>query len=201
MSIHRDDAIKLGVKWEAEMRKSAKTMKMMGAFETGKGNLEVAEAINILLRFVRNPVASEAKVITICGSSRFIDIMAVISWWLECDEGKIVHTLHLLPAWYGEVPDHLAEAEGVADQLDALHLQKIDQSDEVFIVNWDGYIGDSTRNEIAHAQARGLLFRWLCPPPRFHAGTHDAAMYERVVGTMAYAKAQAAGEAAMEDRD
>ncbi len=37
--------------------------------------------------------------------------------------------------------------------LDALHLHKIDLADRVLIVNPGGYIGDSTRREIAYAQA------------------------------------------------
>jgi hypothetical protein len=37
--------------------------------------------------------------------------------------------------------------------LDALHLHKIDLADRVLIVNPDGYVGESTRREIAYAQA------------------------------------------------
>ena len=39
--------------------------------------------------------------------------------------------------------------------LDALHLHKIDMADRVLIVNPGGYVGDSTRREIAYAQAAG----------------------------------------------
>lgn len=39
--------------------------------------------------------------------------------------------------------------------LDALHLSKIDLADRVLIVNPGGYIGESTRREIAHARAVG----------------------------------------------
>lgn len=40
------------------------------------------------------------KVITICGSSRFVDVMAVCAWLLERDERAITLGLHLLPRWY-----------------------------------------------------------------------------------------------------
>lgn len=39
--------------------------------------------------------------------------------------------------------------------LDALHLRKIDLADRVLVVNPGGYIGESTRREIAYARATG----------------------------------------------
>ena len=39
--------------------------------------------------------------------------------------------------------------------LDALHLRKIDLADRVLIVNPGGHVGESTRSEIAYAQAVG----------------------------------------------
>lgn len=102
------------------------------------------------------------KVITICGSSRFIEVMAVVGWLLERDEGAIVIGLHLLPSWYCKdlVPDHLAEHEGIADKMDALHLCKINISDEVFVVNCGGYVGESTAREVKHASGLGKPVRW-----------------------------------------
>lgn len=96
------------------------------------------------------------EVICLCGSSRFVAEMAVIAWELE-KEGKIVFGLHLLPSWYSEepIPNHLAEHEGVAEQMDELHLRKIDISDRVLVVNPGGYFGDSTKREIAYAEKTG----------------------------------------------
>lgn len=39
--------------------------------------------------------------------------------------------------------------------LDALHLHKIDLADRILIVNPGGYVGESTRREIAYAQSAG----------------------------------------------
>ena len=36
--------------------------------------------------------------------------------------------------------------------LDDMHLRKIDMADEIFVVNVGGYIGESTRREIAYAE-------------------------------------------------
>lgn len=63
-----------------------------------------------------------------------------------------------------------AHAEGVTltDQdkanLDSLHLAKVDLADSVFVINPGGYIGPSTRAEIAYAQANGKPVVYLVPP-------------------------------------
>lgn len=106
------------------------------------------------------------KVVVICGSSRFVDIMAVCAWLLERDEGKITMGLHLLPPWYPNCPaDHLAEHEGVADFMDELHLHKIDLADEVFVVDVNDYIGESTSREIEYAADLGLPIRFFSADP------------------------------------
>lgn len=106
------------------------------------------------------------KIITLCGSSRFVDIMAVQAWELERDEGAIVMGLHLLPYWYvspnGGLPtDHLAEHEDVAEQMDELHLRKINLAEEIFVINVEGYVGNSTQREIAYAMATRKKVRFL----------------------------------------
>jgi len=45
--------------------------------------------------------------------------------------------------------------------MDELHLRKIDLADEVFIVNVDGYIGESTAREIEYAKKQGKTVRFL----------------------------------------
>ncbi len=103
------------------------------------------------------------KIITICGSSRFVQIMAVCAWLLERDEHAITFGLHLLPEWYCKenIPHHLAEYEGVAAEMDELHLCKIDISDEVFVVNYDDYIGESTKKEIEYTKSKNKKIRWF----------------------------------------
>lgn len=111
-------------------------------------------------------VKRKPKIITICGSSRFIELMAVCAWLIERDEFKIVQSLHLLPAWYPNVPlHHLAEHEDCEVHMDALHLHKIDISDEIFVVDWDGYIGESTSNELEHAVKLGIPIRRFTSDP------------------------------------
>lgn len=51
-------------------------------------------------------------------------------------------------------------AEELKQQLDELHRWKIRACDEVLVVNSGGYIGDSTRAEIAYAHALGRPIRY-----------------------------------------
>lgn len=108
------------------------------------------------------------KIVVLCGSSRFTDVMAVCGWLIERDEKAIVTGLHLLPIWYPgikDIPDHIAEHEGCSDEMDELHLRKIDIASEIFIVNFDNYIGESTKKEIEYAKIKNINFRWYtCDP-------------------------------------
>lgn len=105
------------------------------------------------------------RIITMCGSTRFIEEMAVVAWMLERDEKVITIGLHLLPWWYTEIKSHLAEHEGCAAEMDALHMEKISISDAIFVIDADDdgspYIGESTSKEIAFAERLGLPVRRL----------------------------------------
>ncbi len=105
---------------------------------------------------------TKPKIVVLCGSSKFVDIMAVVEWLIERDELAITMGLNLLPQWYPDcLPDHLAESEGCAKEMDELHLRKIDLADEIFVVDWDGYIGESTSNEIEYAKRNDKNIRYF----------------------------------------
>lgn len=116
-------------------------------------------------------IADRPKVVVLCGSSRFVDIMAVCAWLLERDEGAIALGLHLLPGWYSAeaIHDHLAEHEGCAQDMDELHLRKINLAMEtngsVFVVNHGDYIGQSTEREVMYAKHLGVDVRWFTHDP------------------------------------
>jgi len=102
------------------------------------------------------------KIVVMCGSSKFVEIMAVAEWLIERNELAITMGLSLLPQWYPDCPsDHLAEHEGCAEAMDELHLRKIDLADEIFVVDWDGYIGESTSKEIKYAEKEGKYIRYF----------------------------------------
>lgn len=112
------------------------------------------------------------KIICLCGSSRFVETMAVLAWVFERDEGVITLGLHLLPPWYTPEESHRAEKENVTDKMDELHLRKIDLADEVFVVNLNGYIGEGTKREIEYAEKQGKTVRFLERTPRGAAGVN-----------------------------
>jgi len=107
------------------------------------------------------------KIVTICGSSRFVEIMAVCAWLLERDEGAIALSLHLLPGWYSieRIPDHLAEHENCADHMNELHLRKIDISHEIFVVNYNSYLGKDSAREVLYARDNSKNIRWFSHDP------------------------------------
>lgn len=45
--------------------------------------------------------------------------------------------------------------------LDGMHKQKIDMSDEIYVINIGGYIGESTKKEIEYAKSRGKKISYL----------------------------------------
>jgi hypothetical protein len=49
--------------------------------------------------------------------------------------------------------------------LDQLHFRKIDLSDAIFVIHVGGYIGSSTRREIAYASQHGKDVEWMFPAP------------------------------------
>ena len=101
------------------------------------------------------------KIITLCGSTRFTDMMLVKQWELT-KQGYIVLSWCALPKGYHwGIKDHVAEQEGVKEIINRVHRRKIDMSDEVLIINPGGYIGEDTASEIEHAMNLGIPIKYL----------------------------------------
>lgn len=84
-------------------------------------------------------------IITLCGSIRFKEEFEM--WNRELTKrGYIV----LAPGVFGHSGDEITDAQ--KNELDILHRKKIAMSDCIGVINKDGYIGDSTRQEIIFAQ-------------------------------------------------
>lgn len=78
--------------------------------------------------------------------------------------GRIVVGMHIF-GHFGDLTEEECEVgHPVKDMLDELHLRKIDLADRVFVVNPGGYIGESTRNEIAYARKVGRPIDFLETP-------------------------------------
>ena len=99
------------------------------------------------------------RVVCLCGSTRFME-----AWKRVYREESLAGHIVLAAGVMVHAGDEPIRDEGpVKQMLDELHLRKIDLADEVLVLNVGGYIGDSTRREVAYAQERGKLVRWLEP--------------------------------------
>lgn len=99
---------------------------------------------------------NEFKVITLCGSTRFKEQFIEIQKKLTL-EGNIVISVGA----FGHCGDNEVWTDGKKAMLDRMHFAKIDLADEIFVINVDNYIGDSTRNEIEYAKSKGKRVRFL----------------------------------------
>src|SRR5207253_390326 len=102
------------------------------------------------------------EVVCLCGSTRFMDAFHDANRRLSL-EGKIVLTVEIV-AYDGATDPQRADPAQKA-LLDELHLRKIDLADRVLVLNVGGYIGDSTRREIAYATRHGKPLQYLVPAP------------------------------------
>ena len=102
---------------------------------------------------------SHYPIVTLCGSTRFKDAFLAAQKRLTL-EGNIVISVGL----FGHSGDDEVWTEGTKAMLDDMHLNKIDMADSIFVVNVGGYIGESTRREIAYAIQKGKGIEYLEPP-------------------------------------
>lgn len=95
------------------------------------------------------------KIITLCGSIKFKEEFIKVQEKLTL-EGNII----LTPNFFNSMKKEDIKEE-TKEMLDKMHKQKIDMSDEIFVINVEGYIGESTRNEIEYAKAKGKKVSYL----------------------------------------
>ncbi len=93
------------------------------------------------------------KVITLCGSTKFKEDFMREQKRLTL-EGNIVISVGLFGhSGDSEVWENMTEGQLTATKimLDDMHKRKIDMADEIFVINKNGYIGESTQSEIEYA--------------------------------------------------
>lgn len=94
------------------------------------------------------------KVITLCGSTKFKHQFEQANAYLTL-QGNIVISLAFF-----EQSEGFEITQEQAELLGNLHFRKIDISDEIFVIDVDGYIGNSTRKEIEYAEKTGKVIRY-----------------------------------------
>ncbi len=88
------------------------------------------------------------KIITICGSMRFVREMMEISERIEL-QGNVV----LMPIYNPSRPNKESFTSEEVLILDKMHRERIKLSEAILVVNVNGYIGSSTKNEIEYAKS------------------------------------------------
>lgn len=86
------------------------------------------------------------KIVTLCGSMRFTELMQVIAMELETKYGYCV----ICPI---NAPNTVLDDDDL-ENLSKAHYRKIDIADIVYIVNVNGYIGESVSKELQYAKSR-----------------------------------------------
>ncbi|MDG5788358.1 hypothetical protein QA612_12785 [Evansella sp. AB-P1] len=85
------------------------------------------------------------NVITLCGSTKFKEQFEQANAHLTL-QGNIVISLGFFEQYEGiELNDEQIRL------FEKIHIKKIDMSDEIFVIDVNGYIGESTRKEIDYA--------------------------------------------------
>lgn len=102
------------------------------------------------------------RIVCLCGSSRFYEEFEQVNYDLTM-AGEIVLSIGFPPR---AMAQH-GNGEGVGHDsvekiaLDELHKRKIDLADYVYVLDVDGYVGESTTSEIAYASQHGIPVRYL----------------------------------------
>ena len=98
----------------------------------------------------------KSRIITICGSLKFEGIMKEISEKLEFEGNCVLSVIYPTKS-----KDSYSSKE--IESLSKMHLQRIEMSDAIFIVNVDGYIGEATTYEMNYAKSLNKEILSLVP--------------------------------------
>jgi hypothetical protein len=102
-------------------------------------------------------------VVCLCGSTRFVEAFRKAS--LERTlAGEIVLSIGCYKTSDSDILERGELTPDAKVKLDELHKRKIDLCDEVLVLNVGGYLGESTRSEVAYALEHGKPIRWLEDP-------------------------------------
>ena len=100
-------------------------------------------------------INNKYNIITLCGSIKFKNEFMKIQEKLTL-EGNIVFT----PNFFNNIKKEEISLD-TKKMLDEMHKQKIEMSDEIYVINYRGYIGESTKSEIEYAKAQNKEILYL----------------------------------------
>lgn len=94
------------------------------------------------------------KIITLCGSTKFKKQFEEANAYLTL-QGNIVISLGFF-----EQSEGIEITQEQAKLFEKIHYEKINMADEIFVIDVNRYIGNSTRNEIEYAKQRGKAIHY-----------------------------------------
>lgn len=94
-------------------------------------------------------------IVCLCGSTKFRD-----AYTQATRDKTLAGEIVLSVGLFGHL-EGLDTASDTKVMLDELHLRKIDLADYVYVVDVDGYVGESTRREVAYAREHGKRVEFL----------------------------------------
>ena len=102
-------------------------------------------------------------VVTLCGSTRFKEQFMEAHKRLTLEDNIVISVVFFGHSGDSEVWENMDEGTltKTKEMLDDMHKRKIDMADEIFVINVNGYIGDSTCSEIEYAKAHGKKVKYL----------------------------------------
>ena len=104
-----------------------------------------------------NKMIKKYKVITLCGSTKYKEEFLKVQKDLTL-KGNIVLSVGL----FSHSEEDILSQE-TKEMLNDIHKRKIDMSDEIFVINVNGYIGESTKSEIEYALKTNKKINYLKP--------------------------------------
>lgn len=85
------------------------------------------------------------KAVTICGSMKFAEEMKQVAFELESKKGYTV-----LQCVYNDLKKEITPE--MFENLKQAHFKKIEMCDIIFVMDVNGYVGDSVKQEIEYAK-------------------------------------------------
>jgi hypothetical protein len=89
------------------------------------------------------------RVITLCGSTKFK------KQFREAETAITLSGNIVISVGFFEQSEGITITEEQEKLFEKIHLRKIDMADEILVIDVNGYIGKSTRNEIEYARSKG----------------------------------------------
>ncbi len=94
------------------------------------------------------------KIITLCGSTKFKNEFKKVEAILAL-EGNVVLSLNFF-----EQSENIQLTEEQFSVLEKVHQRKLEMCDEVFVIDVNNYIGESTKSEINFAKEKNKPIRY-----------------------------------------